>query len=30
MAGSYEEGKKITWQEGIKAILTIVRFRFTD
>ena len=25
---SYEEGKKITWRDGIKAILTIVRFRF--
>jgi len=24
---SYEEGKKITWVDGIKAILTIVRFR---
>ena len=27
---SYEEGKKITWRDGIKAILTIIRFRFTD
>jgi glycosyltransferase involved in cell wall biosynthesis len=27
---SYEEGKKITWKDGIKALLTIVRFRFTD
>jgi glycosyltransferase involved in cell wall biosynthesis len=27
---SYEEGKKITWVDGIKAILTIVRFRFFD
>lgn len=27
---SYEEGKKITWKDGIKAILTIFRFRFTD
>jgi glycosyltransferase involved in cell wall biosynthesis len=27
---SYEEGKKITWKDGIKAILAIVRFRFTD
>ena len=27
---SYEEGKKITWKDGIKAILTIIRFRFTD
>jgi glycosyltransferase involved in cell wall biosynthesis len=23
---SYEEGKKITWKDGIKAVLTIVRF----
>ena len=27
---SYEEGKKITWIDGIKAILAIVRFRFSD
>ena len=27
---SYEEGKKITWVDGIKAILTIIRFRFFD
>ena len=27
---SYEEGKKITWRDGIKAILTIIRFRFTN
>lgn len=27
---SYEEGKKITWKDGIKAMLTIIRFRFTD
>jgi glycosyltransferase involved in cell wall biosynthesis len=27
---SYEEGKKITWKDGIKAILTIIRFRFID
>jgi glycosyltransferase involved in cell wall biosynthesis len=27
---SYEEGKKITWKDGVKAILTIVRFRFSD
>jgi glycosyltransferase involved in cell wall biosynthesis len=27
---SYEEGKKITWKDGIKAILTIIRFRFAD
>jgi glycosyltransferase involved in cell wall biosynthesis len=27
---SYEEGKKITWKDGVKAIMTIVKFRFTD
>jgi glycosyltransferase involved in cell wall biosynthesis len=27
---SYEEGKKITWKDGVKAVLTIVRFAFTD
>jgi glycosyltransferase involved in cell wall biosynthesis len=27
---SYEEGKKITWKDGFKAILAIVRFRFSD
>jgi len=27
---SYEEGKKITWKDGIKAILTIIRFAFSD
>ncbi len=27
---SYEEGKKITWKDGIKAVLTIIRFRFLD
>jgi glycosyltransferase involved in cell wall biosynthesis len=27
---SYEEGKKITWKDGVKAILTIIRFRFSD
>jgi glycosyltransferase involved in cell wall biosynthesis len=27
---SYEEGKKITWKDGIKAGLTIIRFRFSD
>lgn len=24
---TYEEGKKITWKDGVKAILTIIRFR---
>jgi glycosyltransferase involved in cell wall biosynthesis len=27
---SYEEGKKITWKDGIKAILTILRYRFSN
>jgi len=27
---SYEEGKKITWKDGIKAILAILRFWWTD
>ncbi len=27
---SYEEGKKITWKDGFKAILAIIRFRFSD
>ena len=27
---SYEEGKKITWRDGVKAILTIIRFRFSN
>ena len=27
---SYEEGKKITWKDGVKAILAILRFRFSD
>jgi glycosyltransferase involved in cell wall biosynthesis len=27
---SYEEGKKITWKDGVKAILTIIRFKFVD
>ena len=27
---SYEEGKKITWKDGVKAVLAIVRFRFWD
>ncbi len=26
---SYEEGKKITWKDGVKAILTILRFGFS-
>ena len=26
---SYEEGKKITWVDGVKAVLTIIRFKFT-
>ncbi|MGE3182833.1 MAG: glycosyltransferase family 2 protein [Phycisphaerae bacterium] len=27
---TYEEGKKITWKDGVKAILCIVRYRFFD
>ncbi|RMF84870.1 MAG: glycosyltransferase family 2 protein [Planctomycetota bacterium] len=27
---SYEEGKKITWRDGVKAIFAIVRFAFSD
>jgi len=27
---SYEEGKKITWKDGVKALLAIIRFRFSD
>ncbi len=27
---SYEEGKKITWKDGLKAILAIIRFRFSN
>ncbi len=27
---SYDEGKKITWWDGVKAILAIIRFRLAD
>jgi len=27
---SYEEGKKITWRDGLKAVFSIIRFAFTD
>jgi hypothetical protein len=27
---SYEEGKKITWRDGVKAVFSIVRFAFGD
>ena len=27
---SYEEGKKITWKDGLKAVFAIIRFRFSD
>jgi hypothetical protein len=27
---TYEEGKKITWKDGIQALWCIVRFRFSD
>jgi hypothetical protein len=27
---SYEEGKKITWRDGLKAVLAIIRYRFSN
>lgn len=27
---TFEEGKKITWKDGVHAILALVKFRFTD
>ena len=27
---SYEEGKKITWWDGVKAFVCIVRYRIAD
>jgi glycosyltransferase involved in cell wall biosynthesis len=27
---TYEEGKKITWRDGVKALVALVRFRFGD
>jgi len=27
---TYEEGKKITWKDGLVALYTMIRFRFTD
>jgi len=27
---SYEEGKKITWRDGLKAVFSVIRFAFTD
>jgi glycosyltransferase involved in cell wall biosynthesis len=27
---TYEEGKKITWRDGLRAVLAIVRFAFSD
>ncbi len=27
---SYHEGKKITWRDGVSALWTLVRYRFTD
>ncbi len=26
----YNEGKKITWKDGIHAIIALIRFRFSD
>lgn len=27
---TYEEGKKITWKDGVSALYTMIRYRFTD
>jgi hypothetical protein len=27
---TYEEGKKITWKDGLAALYYMIRFRFTD
>jgi hypothetical protein len=27
---TYEEGKKITWKDGVQALWSIIRLRFTD
>lgn len=27
---SYEEGKKITWIDGVKALFSLIKYRFTD
>jgi hypothetical protein len=27
---SYEEGKKITWKDGVSALYTLIRFRLKD
>jgi len=27
---SYEEGKKITWRDGLKAVFSVIRFAFAD
>ena len=29
-ARSFEEGKKITWKDGISAVYTLFRYRFFD
>jgi hypothetical protein len=26
----YEEGKKITWRDGVAALYFLIKFRFTD
>ena len=26
----YAEGKKITWKDGIHAVIALIKFRFTD
>ena len=27
---TYAEGKKISWKQGFSALVTLVKFRFTD
>jgi len=27
---TYEEGKKITWKDGVQALWCIIRYKFTD
>jgi hypothetical protein len=27
---TYEEGKKITWKDGVQALWCIIRYRFKD
>ena len=27
---TYEEGKKITWKDGVQALWCIIKYKFTD